>query len=84
MFIELSNRRDKDIVFTNNGTDSILKTCFNIYKKHMKNKQSSRPINSKDNYNKVDIVKQYLQIRISASTIYIHFCGNMLKALGVS
>ena len=50
----------------------------------MKNKQSSRPINSKDNYNKVDIVKQYLQIRISASTIYTHFCGNMLKAWGVS
>lgn len=50
----------------------------------MKNKQSSRPINSKDNYNKVDIVKLYLQVRISASTIYIHFCGNMLKALGVS
>lgn len=50
----------------------------------MKNKQSSRPINSKGNYNKVDIAKLYLQVRISASTIYIHFCGNMLKALGVS
>ncbi len=50
----------------------------------MKNKQSSRLINSKGNYNKVDIIKQYLQIRISASTIYIHFCGNMLKAWGVS
>lgn len=50
----------------------------------MKNKHSSRPINSKDNYNKVDIIKLYLLVRISASTIYIHFCGNMLKALSVS
>lgn len=50
----------------------------------MRNKQSSRPINSKGNYNKVDIAKLYLQVRISASTIYIHFCGNMLKALSVS
>ncbi len=50
----------------------------------MKNKHCSRPINSKDNYNKVDIIKLYLLVRISASTIYIHFCGNMLKALGVS
>ena len=28
MFIELSNRRDKDIVFTNNGTDSIIRNVF--------------------------------------------------------
>lgn len=28
MFIELSNRRDKDIVFTNNGTDSIIENVF--------------------------------------------------------
>lgn len=28
MFIELSNRRDKDIVFTNNETDSIIENVF--------------------------------------------------------
>ena len=28
MFIELSNRRDKDIVFTNNSTDSIIENLF--------------------------------------------------------
>lgn len=28
IFIELSNRRDKDIVFTNNGTDSIIENVF--------------------------------------------------------